>query len=499
MNDRSGQPSDIPQSAYLATTMGRAFSLASKRGSALVLLDHVLFALLDDPDALALMEGCNADIASIRAEITDIIRRRTPDTAMPDSIKPRPSDQLRKLMFTSARAARETGRMEIDGAILLAALAGQTDTNVGVLLSRHGLKLGNAIAWLGEDPKKPARARRQVPEPAPAPIAPPRRQPTPPRAEPPPRRQPAPPRTEPPPRPAQRPAPADRGEAGPSLEEMLASIRDVMESEDDDIVPARDEAQRESARARRSPAGPAPAAPRPEERRIRTERPSRDDSVSGRAAGQAAPAEREAAKRLQARRSAPDIAQAPESYSDTQTVEADEKIVKFGKLVERIPRSMREGRAETIEVRIAREATDALLNGLEGRGSPRSHKIAVTRAMSLYLRAPDGGFMIEPLAPETQWIFDRPSFLDSEPFGRWRWRVMPTQRGRRRLQLVAAARSVDENGMIGDTALPEQVIEVRVRINWGRWLGKAVLWTVLAVIGGVLTQAAMVGWEMFLR
>jgi len=149
---------------------------------------------------------------------------------------------------------------------------------------------------------------------------------------------------------------------------------------------------------------------------------------------------------------------------------------------------MRQGTRETVEVRIGREGTEALVNGVQGRGATQVHSVAVTRAMSLYLRAPDGGFMIEPLTPETQWVFDRPSFLDSEEFGRWEWVVLPMERGSRKLQLVAAARSVDENGMIGDVALPEQVIEVQVRINWARSLRKAALWAGLAIAGGVLAE-----------
>jgi len=69
--------------------------------------------------------------------------------------------------------------------------------------------------------------------------------------------------------------------------------------------------------------------------------------------------------------------------------------------------------------------------------------------------------------------------------------VLPVKRGSRRLQLVAAARSIDENGMIGDVALPEQVIEVSVKINWARSLRNVALWAGLAVAGGVLAQVAI--------
>ena len=45
--------------------------------------------------------------------------------------------------------------------------------------------------------------------------------------------------------------------------------------------------------------------------------------------------------------------------------------------------------------------------------------------------------------------------------------------------------------MIGDVALPEQVIEVSVKVNWAKSLQKAALWAGLAIAGGVLAQVAI--------
>ncbi len=163
----------------------------------------------------------------------------------------------------------------------------------------------------------------------------------------------------------------------------------------------------------------------------------------------------------------------------------------LGKLAENIPRKMRAYTSASVEVRVSREETEAFLAGFEGSGEVVRHSITVTQAMSVMLRAPDGGFTIENLGPETQWIFRRPTAGEKDGFGRWTWSVTPTETGRRRLQLVVAARSVDTNGLAGDTALPEQVITVQVRANYVRSLGRAVKWVVLMALGGAITEGTL--------
>ncbi len=169
--------------------------------------------------------------------------------------------------------------------------------------------------------------------------------------------------------------------------------------------------------------------------------------------------------------------------------------VVLGRLIENIPRRMRAAVAERIEVRISREETQMLSRGMEGQAQPVRHDITITQTMSVALRAPDGGFTIEPLSPETQWIFERPD--EAETYGRWRWVVTADHPGQRRLQLIIAARSIGHNGIVGDTALPDQVITVSVRTNYWRSLGRGLQWIAAMLVGGVLTELAMVGLRMF--
>lgn len=159
----------------------------------------------------------------------------------------------------------------------------------------------------------------------------------------------------------------------------------------------------------------------------------------------------------------------------------------IGQLVENIPRSMRVAVPAMIEVRVARADVRALAEGLQGGGAAYQHEVTVTKAMSVRLRAPDGGFFIETASPETQWI-EKAMLMSSDDFASWRWHVTPRDAGRKRLQLIISARTVSTDGLAAETALPDQVITVRVRTNYGqvasRWIG----WSIAAVIGGLLAK-----------
>lgn len=161
-----------------------------------------------------------------------------------------------------------------------------------------------------------------------------------------------------------------------------------------------------------------------------------------------------------------------------------------GRLVENIPRAMRAAVAERVEVRLSREETAELLAGFEGRGEQQTHGVMVTQAMSVMLRAKPGTFHINNLSPETQWVYDQPGVI-GQKFGRWRWDVMPLKRGKYKLLLVVSARTARGDGVAGDVALPDQIIEVAVKANAARDLRRFGLWAAVAVAGGVLTEGVI--------
>jgi hypothetical protein len=133
--------------------------------------------------------------------------------------------------------------------------------------------------------------------------------------------------------------------------------------------------------------------------------------------------------------------------------------------MEAIPRRMRVGAATVAQVRINRDKIESLMHLLAaGRAPAPAADALVARVLSVRLLAPDGGFAIEAESAETQWIEASPKQGQEDHVG-WRWAVTPLASGRRRLQLMVAARAVGRDGIGPEASPPDRIIEIAVRPN----------------------------------
>ena len=124
-----------------------------------------------------------------------------------------------------------------------------------------------------------------------------------------------------------------------------------------------------------------------------------------------------------------------------------------GQFIHNIPRRMRVGALETVEVRIPRRQGDD--------------------AITVRLRTPEGGFLIDPLSPETCWTDEAKG--DGNEYASWGWSVTPQRRGKVPLHLMTA-----------EAALPDQVIMVSVRGDHGRTARRVAGWGLLMLAGYAL-------------
>lgn len=451
MNDTAGLSAAAPQSPVLTMTLRRAAAFAQQRSHRYVTLEHLLLALMDDQDAALLLRDVNADIESLRARAADVVNRFLSTLYAPGNTDLRPSYKLdRILQVATSDAGKSYG--EVDGAFVIAALTTESDSVAAGLLRQYGLGVSQAMGWIYANRSKRKHATyREAPAPNAASAAP------------------------------NAPPPCE-----PKLEDMLSNSRQMHDREDRGFREVN-----KPAPARHAP----PSSLRPEQRHNGQIKSQPQSETPFNVAAFAPVVQPSPPPRYERKLSnALDNVRPATSPEQPQPVSAARALVvskASGKLTENIPRKMRKGGVVLTEVRISREETVALFRNLQGQSAADAHDVIVTRAMTVTLKAPDGGFTIETVSAETQWIFDRPSFLETERFGRWRWTVTPTASGARRLQLVASARSIDENGMSGDVVMPDQTIEVRVRANYGRGFRKLLLWIFLLITGAVLGETAL--------
>jgi hypothetical protein len=145
-----------------------------------------------------------------------------------------------------------------------------------------------------------------------------------------------------------------------------------------------------------------------------------------------------------------------------------------------------------VRVQLTKEEAGFLLARAARRGQPQlgPEGKTVCRAVTVRLTAPEGGVFVEPSAPETQWILDRPSFTGEEAFGIWAWNAVPNEKGSFILALSMSARDMDENGGPVDLQLPDQFIEVRIRSSLGQFLWGLFRTVLLLLAGSGLTAGA---------
>ena len=153
---------------------------------------------------------------------------------------------------------------------------------------------------------------------------------------------------------------------------------------------------------------------------------------------------------------------------------------------EAIPRRMRVNASSLVEAQLPKTDIAAIAAGFAG--GMEAGPAPTPPAMSVRLRAPDGGFLIDAASAETQWIDPRSGVIESE-FSAWRWTVTPLKPGRRELQLIISIRAPGSDGILADQQLPDQVIEVRVRRGFGRMMLTMLKWIFVASLGAILATS----------
>ena len=118
-----------------------------------------------------------------------------------------------------------------------------------------------------------------------------------------------------------------------------------------------------------------------------------------------------------------------------------------------LPKRMRNGRTEVIEITVPRRA-------LEIPATP-GHRWPPLRVASLRLRVVEDKAFVELASPESLWI-SPPRVHQGADDATWRWRVTPRVDGRFKIALSGATRIVGSEGISGEIPLGEEIVEIDV-------------------------------------
>lgn len=122
-------------------------------------------------------------------------------------------------------------------------------------------------------------------------------------------------------------------------------------------------------------------------------------------------------------------------------------------LVQTLPRRLREGQTDIIEIVVPRRTLEI--------APATGHRWPPLRVATLRLKTGPDDAHIELASPETLWI-SPPRVHQGADDAIWRWRITPRNKGRIRLSLAAATRIVGSEGISAEVPLGEEFIDVDV-------------------------------------
>ncbi len=126
----------VPLSANLKTTFNRALRLAQKGDHVLIGPEHLLLALVDDPEGAIALAERGIDRQTLRRGLSEALRSLPPTASPKAQDTQKPDRDLKRLMARASELAEEAEKELLDGGDVIAALDGFAQREGASVLAR---------------------------------------------------------------------------------------------------------------------------------------------------------------------------------------------------------------------------------------------------------------------------------------------------------------------------------------------------------------------------
>ena len=136
-------------STTLEQSIHSALALANARKHELATLEHLLLALIDEPDAARVMKACSVDLAELRKTLEDFIEDdlSTLVTEVEGS-EAVPTAAFQRVIQRAAIHVQSSGRTEVTGANVLVAIFAERESNAAYFLQDQDMTRYDAVNFI---------------------------------------------------------------------------------------------------------------------------------------------------------------------------------------------------------------------------------------------------------------------------------------------------------------------------------------------------------------
>ncbi|TAN46346.1 MAG: ATP-dependent Clp protease ATP-binding subunit ClpA [Rhodospirillales bacterium] len=143
----------------LEMTLRRALALAAGSHHEYVTLEHLLIALCDDADAIAVLKACGVDIDRLKREASAFIEEAMEGLRTPEGEDPKPTAGFQRVIQRAAIHVQSSGREEVTGANVLVAMFSERESHAVWFLQSQDMNRLDAVNYISHGiAKAPGRA-----------------------------------------------------------------------------------------------------------------------------------------------------------------------------------------------------------------------------------------------------------------------------------------------------------------------------------------------------
>jgi ATP-dependent Clp protease ATP-binding subunit ClpA len=135
-------------SANLEQTLHRALAVANERHHEYATLEHLLIALTEDSDAIAVLRACSVDVERLRQSLGDYIDNELATLAGNHLGDAKPTAGFQRVLQRAAIHVQSSGREEVTGANVLVAMFSERESHAIYFLQEQEMTRLDAVNYI---------------------------------------------------------------------------------------------------------------------------------------------------------------------------------------------------------------------------------------------------------------------------------------------------------------------------------------------------------------
>jgi ATP-dependent Clp protease ATP-binding subunit ClpA len=153
-------------SQELEYSLNAAFQAAREKRHEYITVEHLLFALLDNPSAARVLRACGGNVDELRRHLTTFLRDNVPMLPTESEIDTQPTLGFQRVIQRAVLHVQGVGKKEVNGANVLVAIFGEKDSHAVYFLHKQNISRFDVVNYISHGISKvPGESEPSLPAP----------------------------------------------------------------------------------------------------------------------------------------------------------------------------------------------------------------------------------------------------------------------------------------------------------------------------------------------